>query len=312
MRKVQLLYAICILAFAVGCAPGEAQSPGPTSFKLAEGFNPVWHRGDVSKGQESGEKALRASLESEYPNVEVDAIYFEDGAGKQVGLISHDLTMERLTGKEGKFAGYNSIEILPLCTVNKELPPEKFITVIDFLNLFMDYKKRGIPALADLELKEDTNKGEIFGRWVGQQLVNYGLQKEVFVSSFFYSNMKGAKEACPDCLHGGNIYEDHWLLGRLPTSITVFDLFHPFSETKKINIINIQDKVLLKNPQIAEYWEKQRRVTFVAMFSSNPEKIYTDKELQIIVQHTRWGEFDPKQIEAYRKYRQKSAGKLKE
>lgn len=295
-------YAIFILMFAVGCAGVSTRSDRLSGFNLAEEFNPAWHRGDFAKGQENCETALRAALESEYPHVEVDVIYFEDNTGKQQGLLSHELTMKRLTGKEGNYSSYRGVENLPLCNINKQLAPEKFITLLDFLDLLKEYKRQGIPVLATLDLKEDTDKGEMFGRWVGRQLVDYGLQKDVFVVSFFHSNIKGVKRICPECLHSGYLYEDHWFLGLLPTSVTIFDIFHPFSEIKNVNIINIQDKIFFRNPRIAEYWKKKRRVTFVGMFSSDPERIYTEEEFQTIIRYTRWGEFDPIQMEAYREF----------
>ena len=260
----------------------------------------AWHRGDVTVAQENSRKAITAALNSASPNIEFDLSDFIDENGKRVGLVAHDYEMQRATGEKGFYNKFHNTAKLPKNIANRALPGEPFMTVIEMFDLIKERKAAGVVPMVSLDLKEEKT-GEAFGKWVGGLIQSYGFQDHVFASSFYRSNVAGVKAACPECLVGGLVFDDHWALQFLNSENTSLDLtgvswatfFLGFlgKEEYPHDFVLIQDSIVLKKPELIDYWKKERKVKFVGVFAHESgkgikshirRKLYTDEEWKII------------------------------
>ena len=286
-----------------------------TSSALAFTFPAAgWHRGDVTVAQENSRKAITAALNSSLPNIEFDLSDFFDESGKRVGLVAHDYEMKRATGKKGYYHDYHNPSKLPLNMANRDLPGEPFMTVIEMFDLIKARKAAGVTPQVSLDLKEEKT-GEEFGKWVGRLIREYGFQDHVFASSFFKDNVVGVKEACPECLVGGLVFDDQWALQFLSEKYTSLDLttlskltfFLGFLGKKEYphDFVLIQDSILLKKPELIDYWKNVRKVKFVGAFAHEHDhtqpykkKLFTEGEWKIL-KRADWLELDPPQMRQY-------------
>lgn len=271
-----------------------------------------WHRGDVSTAQENSRAALDKALRSSSPNIECDIIDFTDQAGNRTGLVSHDYTMKRGTGLDGVFNTYHDVSKLPLNKATANQPPASFMTVIELFDLIKARKDAGGTPIVSLDMKEEGDQAEEFGRWIGQLIRTYGFQKHVFASSFFKNNVVGVKTACEECLVGGLVFNDHYALKHLSYNYTSLDLT-PISkltyflgflgkEEYPHDFVLLQDDIYFKNPGLADYWKNSRKVKFVGVFVYDKERGYTDEEWKLL-KKIDWLELDPPQMNQYLKNR---------
>jgi glycerophosphoryl diester phosphodiesterase len=286
-----LLFLACFLpatAFCVELFPAKA-----------------WHRGDVSHAQENSRKAIIKALESSVPNIEVDVINFVDKEKGRVGLLVHDYEIERIGGSKGEFNRYKMLREIPKNSANPDLSPEPYMTVIELFELIREYKQKGIRPIVSLDLKEEGDNGKDFGLWLGRQIKAFGFENHVFVSSFFKNNVMGVKEACPECMAGGLVFDDHYALQFLSHQNTSLDLttFSKFTfflgflgkETYSHDFVLIQDDIVFAHPEIIDYWKNERKVRFVGVFAYKKERTYTEEEWKILSK-VDWLELDPPQI----------------
>ena len=274
-----------------------------------------WHRGDVGVAQESSRKALAASLQSPVPNIETDLIDFIDETGKRVGLLAHECDMERVTGSAGHFMEHHNVQSLPRNSADSALSPEPFITVIDLFEMIKAAKEKGVVPVVSLDLKEEGRTGREFGEWIGGLIRQYGFQDHVFASSFEKSNVDGVESACPECMTGGLVYNDHWALKHLDYHHTTLDLntfsrmtfFLGFLGKNEVShdFVLIQDDIVILHPELIGYWKNVRNVKFVGAFAHNKTREYTEKEWAVL-KKCDWLELEPKQIRQYMKMNSKS------
>jgi len=262
--------------------------------------------------QENSHQAIASALQSFSPNIEVDLIHFINEKGDTVGLLAHEYEMKRTTGMKGKFFDQKDISRLRN-TANPNLPPEPFITVIDLFELIKKVKaEQNIIPLVSLDLNEESDRGEEFGAWLGGKIREYGFQAHAFASSFYASNIIGVEKTCPECLTGGLVFKDHWLLRYLDYTCTSLDLAQnsifanllPFVAMKMFphDFVLVQDDILFAQPELMEYWRNNRKVKFVGVFVYEKERGYTDAEWQIL-NKADWLELDPLQMRQYEKYK---------
>ncbi len=270
-----------------------------------------WHRGDASFAQENSRAALVKALYSASPNIELDIIDFIDQNGNRVGLVSHDYLMKRATGLEGAFSEkYNDLSKLPKNLANPKLPPQSFLTVIDLFELIKKRKEQGLTPMVSLDMKDESRNAEEFSKWVGKLIQKYGFQNHVFASSFFRSNSFAVKEACPECMVGGLVFNDHWGLKHLDyhhssldlTTLSRFTFFLGFlgKEESPHDFILIQDDIFFQHPELVDYWKNVRKVKFVGVFAHNKERPYTAAEWELL-KKADWLELDPPQMNQYLK-----------
>jgi len=270
-----------------------------------------WHRGDASFAQENSHAALERALHSASPNIEVDIIDFIDQNGNRVGLVSHDYKMKRATGLKGAFnERYNDPAKLPKNHANPEVAPEPFMTIIDLFELIKARKEQGVTPIVSLDMKDESKNAGEFGQWVGKLIQQYGFQNHVFASSFFKSNVSAVKAACPECLVGGLIFNDHFILKYLDhryssldlTTLSEWTFFLGFWGKKEFlhDFILIQDDIFFQHPELVDYWKTVRKVKFVGVFVYNKERTYTAAEWAML-RKVDWLELDPPQMEQYRK-----------
>ncbi|HBJ75559.1 MAG: hypothetical protein PHH96_05150 [Smithellaceae bacterium] len=268
-----------------------------------------WHRGDAAFAQENSRAALAKALDSVNPNIELDIIDFVDARGNRVGLVSHDYLMERATGLPGAFGEkYNDVSELPQNAANPQLPPQPFMTVVDLFELIKATKARGVTPMVSLDMKEEGKNAEAFGKWVGEIIKQYGYQDHVFASSFFLNNVLPLKTACPECLTGGLVFNDHWALRFLsdkycslditPVSQWTFFLGFLGKKAYPLDFVLIQDDIFFKNPELADYWKNKRHVKFVGVFAYNKNRAYTNAEWALL-KKVDWIELDPPQMRQY-------------
>ena len=268
-----------------------------------------WHRGDVSLAQENSRVAVLKALNSVNPHIEVDILDFVDKDGKRVGLVSHDYLMKRATGQDGAFSvKYNDVAALPQNQANSKLQPEPFMTVIDLFEMIKKRKEQGVTPNVSLDMKDEGKNAEEFGKWVGKLIQQYDFQKHVFASSFYKSNAFAIKEACPECLVGGLVFNDHFALKHLDYKYTSLDLttlseltyFMGFWGKEKFNhdFVLIQDDIFFKNPEIVDFWKKERGAKFVGVFVYSKETGYTKEEWELL-KKLDWMELDPPQMNQY-------------
>lgn len=271
-----------------------------------------WHRGDVSVAQENSRAALDKALHSTSPNIECDIMDFTDLSGKRIGLVSHDYTMKRGTGQDGIFGKYHEIDKLPKNTTNPQQQPEVFMSVIDLFELIKARKAEGVTPFVSLDMKEEGENAEEFGRWIGELIQKYGFQKHVFASSFFKDNVVGVKAACQDCMIGGLVFNDHYALKHLDYRYTSLDLtaiskltyFFGFLGKKEYphDFVLLQDDIYFKNPELLDYWKNSRKVKFVGVYVYDKNSGYTDDEWKLL-KKIDWLELDPPQMNQYLKNR---------
>lgn len=269
----------------------------------------AWHRGDASFAQENSRAALSKALDSANPNIELDIIDFVDAQGNRVGLVSHDYLMKRATGLPGAFSDkYKDLSRVPQNAANPALPPQPFMTVVELFEMIKARKAQGVTPMVSLDMKEEGENVEAFGRWVGKMIKTYGFQDHVFASSFFANNIAPLKAACPECLVGGLVFNDHWGLQFLSYEYSSVDItpigkatfFLGFLGKKEypLDFILIQDDIFFKQPSLGEYWKTNRKVKFVGVFTYNKERRYTDEEWSLL-QKVEWMELDPPQMNQY-------------
>jgi len=274
----------------------------------------AWHRGDTSFAQENSRAAVDRALHSESPNIEVDIIDFIDQNGNRVGLVSHDYKMKRATGLKGAFSEqYHDLSELPKNHANPEVAPEPFMTVIDLFELIKARKERGVTPMVSLDMKDESKKAGEFGQWVGNLIQQYSFQNHVFASSFFRSNAFAVKTACPACLLGGLVFNDHYALKYLDhryssldlTTLSEWTFFLGFWGKKEFfhDFILIQDDIFFQHPELFEYWQNIRKVKFVGVFVYNKERPYTTEEWELL-RKVDWLELDPPQMEQYLKMKE--------
>jgi hypothetical protein len=270
-----------------------------------------WHRGDASFAQENSRAALVKALYSPSPNIELDIIDFIDQNGNRVGLVSHDYEMTRATGLKGAFSEqYDDLSKLPKNLANPKLPPESFLTVIDLFELIKKRKEQGVTPTVSLDMKDESKKAEEFSKWVGKLIQKYGFQNHVFASSFFKSNSFAIKAACPECMVGGLVFNDHFALKYLDyhhssldlTILSEYTFFMGFWGKKEFNhdFILIQDDIFFQHPELLDYWKNVRKVKFVGVFVYNKERLYTAAEWELL-KKVDWMELDPPQMNQYLK-----------
>jgi hypothetical protein len=217
--------------------------------------------------------------------------------------------MKRATGLPGTFNDqYNDVSRLPANAANPNLPPEPFLTVIELFEMIKEKKAQGITPIVSLDMKEEGKKVEEFSKWVGKLIQKYGFQDHVFASSFFLNNVAPLKAACPECMVGGLVFNDHWKLRFLnheytslditPISKLTFFLGFLGKEQYPIDFVLIQDDIFFKNPELADYWKNARKVKFVGVFAYNKERGYTTAEWELL-KKVDWMELDPPQMNQY-------------
>lgn len=271
----------------------------------------AWHRGDTSFAQENSRAAVVKALHSTSPNVEVDIIDFIDQNGNRVGLVSHDYKMKRATGLKGAFSErYNDPAELSKNLANPNLTPEPFMTVVKLFDMIKARKEQGVTPMVSLDMKDESKKAGEFGQWVGKLIQQYGFQNHVFASSFFRSNAFAVKAACPECLVGGLIFNGHFILKYLDhryssldlTTLSEWTFFLGFWGKKEFahDFILIQDDSFFRHPELTDYWKTVRKVKFVGVFVYNKERVYTDKEWELL-RKVDWLELDPPQMMQYLK-----------
>lgn len=272
----------------------------------AHGFPAAgWHRGNVSVAQENSRNAIVSAFRSASPHIEVDVIDFIDEKGNRIGLLAHDTEIEKPNGSIIKFSDYKSLKSLPHNSANSKLPPNPYITVIDLFKLIKKFKKRGITPFVSLDVKEDRETEEEFGIWLGALIQKYNFQKHVFASSFHKSNIVGIKNACPECLTGGIIFNDHWALKYLDHRYTSLDVNFLGKLTYVLGFLGkkeyphdfvlIQDDILFSEPYLVDYWKKVRNVKFIGVFVYKKGRPYTEKERKAL-KSIDWLELDPPQM----------------
>lgn len=268
-----------------------------------------WHRGDVSVAQENSRAAISKALNSTNPNFETDIIDFVDQNGKRVGLLSHDYLMKRATGEDGAFSKkYNDLSKLPKNRANPEMPAEPFMTVIELFDLIKERKAQGVTPTVSLDMKDEGKSAEEFSQWVGRLIRQYGFQQHVFASSFFKSNAFAIKAACPECMVGGLVFNDHFALKHLDYHHTSLDLttlseityLFGFWGKKEFNhdFVLIQDDIFFAHPELADYWKNVRKAKFVGVLVYNKNRGYTEKEWELL-KKADWLELDPLQMNQY-------------
>lgn len=268
-----------------------------------------WHRGDAAFAQENSKAALTQALNSANPNIELDIIDFVDQKGNRVGLVSHDYLMKRATALPGTFSEkYNDVSKLPPNAANPSLPPQPFMTVVELFEMIKARKAQGVTPMVSLDMKDEGKNAEAFARWVGEMIKQYGFQNHVFASSFFPNNIAPLKTACPECLAGGLIFNDHWGLQFLsyqysslditPVSKVTFFLGFLGKEEFPHDFILIQDDIFFKNPELVDYWKNMRKVKFVGVFVYGKERTYTNAEWELL-KKVDWIELDPPQMNQY-------------
>ncbi len=251
------------------------------------------------------------ALQSDSPNIEVDINDFIDQNGNRVGLVSHDYRMKRATGLKGAFSDqYHDLLILPKNHANQELAPEPFMTVIDLFELIKARKEQGVTPIVSLDIKDESKNAGEFGQWVGSLICKYNFQDHVFASSFFKSNAFAVKAACPDCLVGGLIFNDHFILKYLDyrhssldlTTLSEWTFFLGFWGKKEFShdFILIQDDIFFAHPELADYWKTVRGVKFIGVFVYNKDRTYTAAEWELL-KKVDWLELDPPQMKQYLK-----------
>ena len=307
--RLQARYALPLLWESI-----EESSPEPYRRASAAHFEggpqplAFWHRGDVEAGQENSLAALRSALASPSPNLEVDVIDFIDAQGERVGLLAHETTMSRTTGREGRFIDLASRDGV-VNRVDPSLPPEPFPSVVklfDLVKAFID--ETGTPPLLSLDLKEDGPQAEVFGAWLGALVRQYGFEEHAVASSFYPDALAGYRTGCPPCIVGGLVYEEHWALQFLPPTDTSLDttpisqaLFFagfPFRSRVDLDFVYIQDDVLLRHPDLVRYWREQRGVRYVAAFSTDPQRSFAPDEWSVLAE-VDWLDLDPVQMAQY-------------
>jgi len=268
-----------------------------------------WHRGDVSTVQENSRASITKALNSANPHFETDIIDFVDQNGKRVGLVSHDYLMKRATGEDGAYSRkYDDPAKLPKNKANAQLPGEPFMTVIELFDLIKERKAQGVTPTVSLDMKDEGKNAGEFARWVGRLIMAYGFQDHVFASSFFKSNSFAIKEACPECLVGGLVFNDHFALKYLDYRYTSLDLTTLSEitflvgfwgkEEFKHDFVLIQDDIFFAHPDVADYWKNERKVKFVGVFVYNKDRGYTEKEWELL-KKIDWLELDPPQMNQY-------------
>ena len=295
------LSLILFLSFSIDCSAFNFPAAG-------------WHRGDASFAQENSRAALVKALYSASPNIELDIIDFIDRNGNRVGLVSHDYEMKRATGLKGAFSEqYNDLSKLPKNLANPKLPQEPFLTVIDLIELIKKRKEQGVTPTVSLDMKDESKNAEEFGKWVGNLIQKYGFQNHVFASSFFPNNVKPLKIACPECMVGGLVFDDHYALKFLDYKYSLLDVttlgkltfFLGFlgKEEYPHDFILIQDDIFFKHPELVDYWKNIRKVKFVGVFVYDKERLYTATEWEML-KKADWLELDPPQINQYLKMKE--------
>lgn len=274
----------------------------------------AWHRGDTSFAQENSCAALNKALHSDSPNIKVDIIDFVDRNGNRVGLVSHDYRMKKATGLKGAFnERYNDPAKLPKNHANPEVAPEPFMTVIDLFELIKARKEQGVTPMVSLDMKDESKNAGEFSQWVGKLIQQYSFQNHVFASSFFKSNVSAVKAACPECLVGGLVFNDHYALKYLDhryssldlTTLSEWTFFLGFWGKKEFthDFILIQDDIFFQHPVLVDYWKNVRMVKFVGVFVYNKKSPYTTAEWDLL-RKLDWLELDPPQMEQYLKMKE--------
>jgi hypothetical protein len=190
------------------------------------------------------------------------------------------------------------------------LPPEPFLTVIDLFELIKKRKEQGVTPTVSLNMKDESKKAEEFSKWVGKLIQKYGFQNHVFASSFLKSNSFAVKAACPECMVGGLVFNDHFALKYLDyhhssldlTTLSEYTFFMGFWNKKEFNhdFILIQDDIFFQHPDLVDYWKNVRKVKFVGVFAYNKERPYTAAEWELL-KKVDWMELDPLQMNQYLK-----------
>ncbi|PKN18818.1 MAG: hypothetical protein CVU71_08450 [Deltaproteobacteria bacterium HGW-Deltaproteobacteria-6] len=268
-----------------------------------------WHRGDAAFAQENSRAALEKALGSTNPNIELDIIDFVDSKGNRVGLVSHDYLMKRATGLDGAFGEkYNDVSRLPQNAANPDLKPQPFMTVVELFDLIKERKARGVTPIVSLDMKDESRNAEAFAKWIGGMIRQYGFQDHVFASSFFLNNIAPLKAACPECLVGGLVFNDHWGLQFLSYKYTSLDItpiskatfFLGFLGKKEYphDFVLIQDDIFFEQPDLVDYWKNTRKVKFVGVFVHNKTRSYDVAQWNLL-KKVDWIELDPPQMRDY-------------
>lgn len=268
-----------------------------------------WHRGNAAAAQENSRAAVLAAFNSVNPNIEVDIVDFVDRKSGRVGLASHDYLMKRATGLPGAFSEkYNDLTKLPQNTANPGLPPQPFMTVIELFELIKEKKAQGITPIVSLDMKEEGRNVDAFGKWIGEMIRHYGFQDHVFASSFFADNVSPLKTACPECLVGGLVFNDHFVLQFLDSRYSSLDItalgkwtfFFGFLGKKEYphDFILIQDDIFFDEPELVDYWKNIRKVKFVGVFAYDKNYQYSVADWHLL-RKVDWIELDPPQMKQY-------------
>jgi glycerophosphoryl diester phosphodiesterase len=279
--------------------------------------NAGWHRGDVTTAQENTLEAFKSTLQSGLPNIEADFADFIDANGNRVGIMVHECDMERTTGIKGLFMDHHDMEKLPMNSVDKSKPSAAFMTVIDFFEMIKKAKENGVTPVVSMDLKGEGSTGEAFGEWIGSLIKSYGFADHFFASSFEKSNVEGVKKTCPECMTGGLVYNDHWALKYLDYHHTTLDLGSFSKATFFLGFLGkgeyphdfvlIQDEILVKHPELIDYWKNVRHVKFVGAFSHNKERGYDENEWKVL-RKADWLELEPAQIRQYIDMKKENSG----
>lgn len=231
----------------------------------------IAHRGFSGEYPENTMVAFRKAIEAGCDGIETDLHMTKDG----VIVICHDETIDRTTNGTGFICDYTYNELCEFdagIKLSREFEGEKIPNIDEFLDYVMDKN-----LLINLELKNDMIPYSELEKKVIDKVYEFGVEKNVILSSFNHYSMIRVKEYDKNIktglLYTAILYKAHEYIKTVGA-----DALHPlFSSVmnKKI-VIDIKKNGIMINAYTVnekEYMERLIELGIDGIITNYPNKL---------------------------------------
>jgi len=231
----------------------------------------IAHRGFSGEYPENTMVAFRKAIEAGCDGIETDLHMTKDG----VIVICHDETIDRTTNGTGFICDYTYNELCEFdagIKFSREFEGEKIPNIDEFLDYVMDKN-----LLINLELKNDMIPYTELEKKVIDKVYEFGVEKNVILSSFNHYSMIRVKEYDKNIktglLYTAILYKAHEYIKTVGA-----DALHPFFSSvmnKKI-VTDIKKNGIMINAYTVnekEYMERLIELGIDGIITSYPNKL---------------------------------------
>lgn len=231
----------------------------------------IAHRGFSGEYPENTMVAFRKAIEAGCDGIETDLHMTKDG----VIVICHDETIDRTTNGTGFICDYTYNELCEFdagIKLSREFEGEKIPNIDEFLDYVMDKN-----LLINLELKNDMIPYSELEKKVIDKVYEFGVEKNVILSSFNHYSMIRVKEYDKNIktglLYTAMLYKAHEYIKTVGA-----DALHPFFSSvmnKKI-VTDIKKNGIIINAYTVnekEYMERLIELEIDGIITNYPDKL---------------------------------------